>query len=488
MRNHLIILFLVLTLLVSQAPIIAADKEATAENQWQTIWMQDQRIGYAHTTMSQQEMDSQTIVVSDTLVVMRMKRFGQTLSIRQIAHSEETKDGELLRFTAIMENPPNSKSMVSGHRDGNTMKLTTTVGGKSTTTSIPDMQGIKSSNWPEHFVEQNGLAPGDQKTFEVFEPQLGQKFEVTATRNANDDETERLVVFKQSIAGSVIETHVVFDENWHAQKTTTPLLNMEFRTATEQEALEPIDDVSLDLAVDTMIKVDGLSQPHKAKSITYRIRVAGTDPAEIFSATHTYQLKPLENNTVELQIHAESSTNNSTAPPEKKYLEPTPIIESDDESIRKLAERGAPGDGDQLTMAQSLTSFVHGYVEEKSFSTSLGSAVETARSRAGDCTEHAVLLAALLRAKEIPSRVVIGFVYSDHFSAFVGHMWTEAWFEGRWQALDATRPDGYGPGHIAVSTSSLSEGGNVPATQFLPVIHLLGRTEIDVLKVVDYDK
>ena len=38
-------------------------------------------------------------------------------------------------------------------------------------------------------------------------------------------------------------------------------------------------------------------------------------------------------------------------------------------------------------------------------------AAEVARSREGDCTEHAVLLAALARARGIPARVAMGLVY-----------------------------------------------------------------------------
>ena len=36
----------------------------------------------------------------------------------------------------------------------------------------------------------------------------------------------------------------------------------------------------------------------------------------------------------------------------------------------------------------------------------------------GDCTEHAVLAAAMCRAVEVPSRVAIGLVYVEKESAF----------------------------------------------------------------------
>ncbi len=60
----------------------------------------------------------------------------------------------------------------------------------------------------------------------------------------------------------------------------------------------------------------------------------------------------------------------------------------------------------------------------------------------GDCTEHAVMLAAMMRASGIPSRVVIGLTYSDQASAMIGHMWTEAWIDGHWIPYDSTRRSG----------------------------------------------
>ena len=73
-------------------------------------------------------------------------------------------------------------------------------------------------------------------------------------------------------------------------------------------------------------------------------------------------------------------------------------------------------------------------------------ASETVRSRAGDCTEHAALLCALLRTQGIPSRVASGLVFVPEGggirNAYGWHMWTQAIVDGRWIDLDATIPPG----------------------------------------------
>jgi transglutaminase/protease-like cytokinesis protein 3 len=121
-------------------------------------------------------------------------------------------------------------------------------------------------------------------------------------------------------------------------------------------------------------------------------------------------------------------------------------------------------------------------MRDKNFSTGLATASEVAREMQGDCTEHAVLLAAMLRAKEIPSRVVVGLVYSDRHSAFAGHMWTEAFLDGQWVPLDATMGrGGIGAAHVKVTDSSLDEDAPTPVAAFIPMMHLLGQMSIEVV-------
>jgi transglutaminase-like putative cysteine protease len=62
------------------------------------------------------------------------------------------------------------------------------------------------------------------------------------------------------------------------------------------------------------------------------------------------------------------------------------------------------------------------------------SAREVLRVRRGDCNEHAVLLAALARAADVPARVVAGAVYVN--DGFYYHAWTELWL-GAWVSADA---------------------------------------------------
>ena len=139
---------------------------------------------------------------------------------------------------------------------------------------------------------------------------------------------------------------------------------------------------------------------------------------------------------------------------------------------------------DDWSIAQALEDQVHEMISEKSFTQAFATAAEVAESREGDCTEHAVLLAALCRAREIPARVAIGLVYVPTGGAgrFAYHMWNEIWINDRWIPLDATLGrGGVGAAHIKISSSNL-HGANAYST-FLPVIQVIGQLQLEIVSV-----
>jgi len=464
------------------------------DEKWQTIWNQGQRIGYAHSTEQRKTVDGQVIVLTDTLISMTLTRFGQTLTIRQKLHQEELADGTLLNVTSVLENPPNSRSSLSGIVDGDGIRLRSLVAGNETVKELTGMRGVRSSAYPERFVEDGNLKLGKPVLIEVFEPQMGMK---TSTRieymkeiESGPDRGLREVKFEQSLPGAAnIKTIVYCRKDWSTQKVVSPLMKMEMREATANEALKPIGEQEIDFALDTMLKVEGLENTDSAKSIKYRIAVEGAAPAEIFAESNYQTIRKLSENEAELTITLQELPDDLLDLKEhltvdEEYLQSSQFLEADAAIIRELAERGSE-DGHPVKIAVALKKFVQGYVSDKNFSTAMATATEVAHSKAGDCTEHAVLLAALLRTKKVPSRVAIGFVYSPQHKAFVGHMWTEAWLTDRWFPLDAALGNvGKNCGYLTISTSALSDQGIAPTVEFLPMLHLLGRTKIDVVEMI----
>lgn len=486
---------LVMSLWVCLGAVLSVHAEqansAQFEEHWQTIWNQGVRVGYTQTTQSSKIVDGQPVIISDVLLSMTLNRFHQQLTIRQRQHLEERPDGELLRLTSSFENPPASRTSLNCLFQDDSVTLTSNVANSRQTREVSGMSGVRSSVWLERYVAAGNLERGVVQEFQVFEPQLGMKcpvsFEYIGEIAGSSGEKLREVISRQTLPGGPpIETVIHCRQDWSIQKASTPLLKMEMRTASAEEALAPLGEVTFDLAADTMVRVAGLTRPESARSVQYRVVVDGASPQKIFVEALCQKIEVVDDETILITVSAVDSVAGSreSDPVPNEYLESSQFLAADSPLIQDLAKKGGKGTS-PTEIAQSLEKFVNGYVSDKNFSTVLASAVEVAQSRAGDCTEHAVLLAALLRAKKIPSRVAIGFVYSESHHAFVGHMWTEAWIAGQWQGLDATLGRGRtGCGHLTISTSSLSDHSNQPTTEFLPMIHLLGRTKIDVIEVI----
>ena len=119
-------------------------------------------------------------------------------------------------------------------------------------------------------------------------------------------------------------------------------------------------------------------------------------------------------------------------------------VQSDEDSVRSFAAEAVAGVEQPMRRMQALEKAVRRRIATKSLRIGYASAVEVLQINEGDCTEHAVLLAAAARALGIPARVVTGIAYAPEFSGrndvFVPHAWVIAWVDGAWHGFDAALP------------------------------------------------
>lgn len=124
---------------------------------------------------------------------------------------------------------------------------------------------------------------------------------------------------------------------------------------------------------------------------------------------------------------------------EDKFLRNSFVIDFEEESVLTLQDGFLAEYGTSPT-AEDLVEFVYGHIGNKTYARSFDLASIVAASGEGDCTEHAVLLAALARANGFYARVVFGTVIMDvarGLSAY-GHAWTEIHDGSGWEIMDAT--------------------------------------------------
>lgn len=115
------------------------------------------------------------------------------------------------------------------------------------------------------------------------------------------------------------------------------------------------------------------------------------------------------------------------------------LIDYDEPSVRALEVELVARYGAAPTL-EALRRFAGDAIPHKSMERGWDTASRVARDGTGDCTEHAVLLAALARAVGRPARVALGLlvVKLDATPAAFGHAWTEIHDGERWVPVDAT--------------------------------------------------
>ncbi len=232
---------------------------------------------------------------------------------------------------------------------------------------------------------------------------------------------------------------------------------------------------------------------YTARRATFRLRATKGDLPDI-PTTGSQTAERIDGGTVRITRRADATPASDAATDRNACLAPSAMISSDDPRVVELATAAFAGvPDDPAARAEAARRFVHRHIRTKDLSVGFASAAETARTREGDCTEHAVLLAAILRAGGIPSRVVSGLIYADRFAGgrdiFGYHMWTQALLptgepggEG-WVDLDATLPDALPrtATHIALGVHTLE--GDSRSNALVELAPLMGRLAIAVESV-----
>jgi transglutaminase-like putative cysteine protease len=155
-----------------------------------------------------------------------------------------------------------------------------------------------------------------------------------------------------------------------------------------------------------------------------------------------------------------------------RYLRPSRYCESDTLGPTAHAEFAGLQGYDLLAAVSSWVGSRLSYVPGSSLPTD--GAVQTLLARRGVCRDYAHLVVALLRALDVPARLVS--VYAPGLSPMDFHAVAEAHLEGQWYVVDATT--------LAPRTSlvRIATGRDASDTAFLNVHH--GFAELDELEVM----
>ncbi|MFN7960333.1 MAG: transglutaminase-like domain-containing protein [Thermoanaerobaculia bacterium] len=258
-----------------------------------------------------------------------------------------------------------------------------------------------------------------------------------------------------------IESTVYFDADGQALKTETSLSGLAMVISIADEAAARAKREAPELLVSSFVRPSRpLADPRSLHRAVYRLR----DKTDSITSLPTSggQYAERDGDGWRVRVTTERS---EPAPAEEDpapYLRASVYLDFQNPKVTALLAKALPAaKSSEAERAEALRAFVHRYIEGYSLDTGFATASEVAEKRHGDCTENAVLLAALLRAAGIPSRVVTGLLYVEEFAGqkdvFGHHMWTQGLLGARWVDLDSITENRFDAAHIALTTSPLNE-------------------------------
>ncbi|MCP4500991.1 MAG: transglutaminase domain-containing protein [Deltaproteobacteria bacterium] len=128
--------------------------------------------------------------------------------------------------------------------------------------------------------------------------------------------------------------------------------------------------------------------------------------------------------TVDIEVRGLRSTHGPLRKSEKdRFLAETPYEATSDKRLIEAARKAVGNATSNREKVSLLNAFVHDHIEAQTLDRGYAPAVVTLEEKQGDCTEHAVLLSALLRTQGIPTRLVDGVVITGGMVGY--HQWVE---------------------------------------------------------------
>jgi hypothetical protein len=468
---------------------------------WQAYYIGGQHVGYSHVNVALQSDEADSLVSVTLEDQLAIRRGPSTVLQRLDQTSLETRDGELVSFSAELRIGP-ALTRYSGTVEGDTLNVVMTRGTRKSSRSVPWKSSYRGPAGLQQSLLSTPIDRGQQRRLQSLLPI---RFDVAtfeldcrhiaaiAMPDGTVRQAREVEISLKMENSPPINTVLWTDAQGNVIKTLTPALDLVAFDSTREAAtggIVPSDDI---LSA-TAIEIDGtLEKPQQTKTATFRItpRSGVTESSErpAFAAHPGQWIKKDESGAYEVVVSRDAAA----TPPtdfQSPSLFPTnqdsrtgPLVDSAHSLVKQLADTAIAKKNEQARLALELTRSAHSLIRKKNYTNGFMPASEVARSGEGDCTAHAVLLAAMLRARGIPARVAIGLVYvpAEPKPRMAYHMWTIAYINDQWLHFDSTLPGGNAPAdRITITTHTLNGGNEYEALG--PVLGTIGQYNIEVVR------
>ena len=483
-------------------PLLSAEKPEIVlpENdvQWYALMMAGKKCG--HCVLKAHTVDGIVTSTEESMMVINRGN-GAKLTVNSTLTCKESVDGKPLSFTYKQEALMMNKEIKATiDKDGNLVRTITTKAGETT----------KTSKWPENTLllwgasrlnQLKGLKTNTEYKYKYYDVsnstslehsvKIGSKEQIDLFGRVVDAVKIKVSLSSSPGSGALDITLYVSPDTKKTLKSITPFMGStaEQIACDKQVALGENNPANM-TERSLMASPVRIRSPRRTKNLKIIIESKKKDHKLTFPSTDNQKPSTEKDGKTVLEISYSRPSKGEPFPykgDDKQALEalkPNEHVESDHPEIIALAKKAVGNYKDTVRAAQAIEKFVSRYINSKNMQVGYASALETARSRQGDCSEHAVLTAALCRATGIPAEVCFGLVYADSFhtgrQVFVPHAWNRVYIGGKWCVFDAALYNSMINGNGGDASRILMAHGGGSSDKFFELFIMF-----DKFKVVD---
>jgi hypothetical protein len=469
-----------LVCLALSLPSLAATA-GPADDSWMSVLLDGRKIGAMHTT---RKVEGDRVITSQSMDV-QLDRAGTRIALATSETDTESRAGKPLAFDSRTTISGTANLLRGTLRDDGQFQVYSEIGGAKQTRILAWPKGALLAEGLRLASLHAGLAAGTSYRELAFQPESLDAVEMQSTVGTSElvdlpDGNRDLTRIEQVIHLPDAQTSTVtwVDADLTVLKMAMPLMGYDLTMLACSKTCAQAPNQSSDILSHAMMAAPtGLSAAELQTGVV--VKLSATRPgvplklADTDEQQATTTERGVEVHITPLDAHTIPAREDK---PTVADSQPNDWLQSTAPEIVTLARRGAGKATQPRDQMLNLEQFVRSYIRTKDLNVGYASALEVAKNPEGDCTEHAVLLAALGRAIGIPTRVVDGLAYTDHYAGvdhvFVPHAWAQAFVDGHWQSFDAAL-HGFDAGHIALSV------GDGDPWRFFAGFDTLGRMRVD---------
>ncbi len=487
-----------LGLLFLTAPAAAQGQGKPLVDLWDAAYLQGGRAGYVHTTVHVIDRNGQKHRLTTIDLHLKVKRFNDVIALHMTTATEETAAGKVVATVLRQETGKNQHRTITGVVNGKQLRLT--ENGTKALQPAPWDDRVVGQYRQQQLFRDYKVQPGDRFSYYSFEPTINL---VVNTHVAVKD-YELVALPGSKTKKRLLRAEVKPDKIDNFQlPTVTYWLGADWQVVRSQVEIPGLGQMTLyrttradatasgqvaaltDVGLSQMIKLSRrIPQPLDTTKAVYRITFKNEDdPATALAQDGRQKVVKQQGSAIEVVVQATHGPKPGlpAAKVADEFLQSSYFITCNDAKVKEHARKAVGLETDPWKKALRIERWVHQNMTSAN-DEALAPADRVARTLQGDCTEYAMLTAAMCRAAGIPAKTAIGLIYADTKTGPVlaFHMWTEVWVRNQWLPIDGTLGRGYvGATHLKVSDHSWHDTQS--QTPLLPLLRVLGKMSVEVV-------